>query len=231
MTRPTDCDALRELLDERLDGGLDAERSARLESHLGVCADCRTAAAQLETLRTATDRLPRELEPARDLWPGVERRLEPRRGWLHSVAALMDSALRRPAPFFAAAAAGLALTVAVWIWRTEPAPTGSPTATPASLAVDAESIASRNRARAELARFEDGVLLAHQDLLEAVQSQPDRFSPETLEALEENMRIIDQAIGQIRTALDDDPFNHRLNLLLAAQYQHEVQLLKRLSGV
>ena len=45
------------------------------------------------------------------------------------------------------------------------------------------------------------------------------------------MRIIDQAIGQIRIALEEDPLNQRLNMLLATQYQREVQLLKRVSGV
>ncbi len=116
----------------------------------------------------------------------------------------------------------------MWLWRSQPAPT-----TAAAPAV--EAAASRFdpafASRAEQARSEDGMLLAHRDLVKAVELQRDQLSPETVAVLEENLRIIDQAIGQIRSALEEDPLNTRLRLQLAAHYQHEVQLLKRVSGV
>ncbi len=216
MTR--DCDRARELLHDRFERRLSNGDGDYLERHLEQCEECRSEAEELEALRVELSRLPRELEPERDLWAGIEHRLEPTGWW-------------RSASLLAAAAAILALGLGFWLWRGAAVPTGVDEAPRAAAHSEVTDDAGRNEARAEMARSEDGMLLAHQDLLSAVQSQSDRLSPETVAAVEENMRIIDQAIGQIRTALEDDPLNQRLNMLLAAQYQHEVQLLKRVSGV
>ncbi len=64
-------------------------------------------------LETAIDRLPREREPAVDLWPGIEAGLDgPGRRWTV------------PASLAAALAAGLALTV--WLAAPVPGPATSP---------------------------------------------------------------------------------------------------------
>lgn len=225
-----DCRKAREMLHERLDGQSTPADDARLERHLGACGGCRSEAEQLEALRAQTSRLPRTVEPRRDLWAGIERRLESswRQRWRSGT--WFPGQLWHPASL-AAAAAVVALGLGLWLWRGEPLSTRAPDATRATAPAAVIDDEGRNQTRAELARFEDGMLLAHQDLLTAVQSRSDRLSPETQAAVEENMRIIDQAIGQIRTALEEDPLNQRLNMQLAAQYQHEVHLLKRVSGV
>ena len=78
-------------------------------------------------LRAAVRELPGEIEPSRDLWPGVEARIAPgsRRPWLQGP--------WRPAPGFplaAALAAALAVAIgAVWLLRQTPA--GAPPVAPA----------------------------------------------------------------------------------------------------
>ena len=57
----------------------------------------------------------------------------------------------------------------------------------------------------------------------------DEVSQETLAVIEENLRILDQAIAQIHTALDEDPGSRNLNQLLAARYRQEVGLLSQMS--
>jgi hypothetical protein len=225
-----DCERAREMLHDRLDDRLSATDSTHLERHLDACDGCRSDAAELEGLRAETLRLPREVEPRRDLWPAIERRLAPswRQRWL---GARLAGTLRQSAPLMAAAAAVLAFGLGFWLGRGETPSNSAPEAIRAAAPLGGAELAARNHNRAELARSEDGMLLAHHDLLTAVRSQSDRLSPETRAVVEENMNIIDQAIGQIRTALEDDPLNPRLNMLLAAQYQHEVELLKRVSGV
>ncbi len=224
------CRNFRTELQERLDGTLSEARRSELDRHLDGCETCRAAADELTLLRTATQALPHEIQPDRDLWPAVERRLEARPqpiGWWRRLSQIFSTsgALGQPAPLAVALAGVLALALAVWVWQE------APTTVPEPTAGAVPSSAASLRTSAELARFEDGMLLAHQDLLAAVELQTEHMSPETVAAIEENMRIIDQAIGQIRTALEDDPLNPKLNMLLAAQYQHEVELLKRLSGV
>ena len=82
-----------------------------------------------------------------------------------------------------------------------------------------------------LARSEDGVLLPRTDLLETLEMKRDVFPAETLSAIEEDVRLIDQAIAEVRAALDESPDNRQLELLLAARYQQEVALLNRVNQV
>ena len=68
-------------------------------------------------------------------------------------------------------------------------------------------------------------------LLASLDRQRDRLPAESIEAVEQNLRLIDEAIREIRTALEQNPDNRQLNFLLADAYQQEVQLLKRLNNV
>lgn len=207
-------------IEERVEGSLDEERERELDRHLEECANCRVALHGALQLKRATDGLRRQVEPSRDLWPGIAARVaEPRP---HPISAIF----RRPQARFAwgaLAAAALALTLGLTFSSRTPQVTPSPASIEASEA--------RLAANAEISRSQDGVMLARQDLLEAIERQKEHLAPETVRVLEENMRIIDQAIGQIRSALDEDPQNSSLNMLLAAQYQREVELLKQISGV
>ena len=45
------------------------------------------------------------------------------------------------------------------------------------------------------------------------------------------MILLDQAIGELRAALDEDPQSLRLRMLLASRYQQERKLLQRVSRV
>ncbi len=86
-------------------------------------------------------------------------------------------------------------------------------------------------ARAQLARSEDRVQLTRRDLIAAIERHRDVIEDDALEVLEENMRLIDRAIGEIRLALDEDPQNRRLRMLLANRYRQERKLLQSVSRV
>ena len=53
-------------------------------------------------------------------------------------------------------------------------------------------------------------------------------SPETREVVERNLRVIDEAIEELRQALAADPGNPQLENLLLAQHRTEIDLLQRL---
>lgn len=173
---------------------------------------------EFQDLAEAARRLPRSIEPERDLWPGIEARLdetveEPpagrivrpdfafgRRGWLAAaavlvacVAALSTGVLRRD---HSGAGGGSAIVEAD---RPVTASLDAIDATHASASRDVLAALSRNR-----------------DL-----------DPETVELIRRNLEIIENAIAEIRAALADDPENPGLNRLLTAEYQRRGEVLRR----
>lgn len=72
------CTAWTEKLHDYVDAAdtLSAADHRSLEHHLEACAACRAELESLRRLRAATFALPRELPPARDLWPQISAQLE-----------------------------------------------------------------------------------------------------------------------------------------------------------
>ena len=69
------CHDLRSSIDDLLDGGLSLAAEQALREHLAGCPSCRAELERSERLRRQVADLPREVEPSRDLWPGIERQL------------------------------------------------------------------------------------------------------------------------------------------------------------
>ena len=82
-----------------------------------------------------------------------------------------------------------------------------------------------------LARSEDGVHLPRSDLLAVLEQKRGAVPTEAFSTLEANVKLVDQAIAEVRAALDESPGNRQLELLLAARYQQEVALLRQVSRV
>jgi hypothetical protein len=57
------------------------------------------------------------------------------------------------------------------------------------------------------------------------------LGPEASDSVEEGLQVLDQAVAEIRLALDENPDDRRLRLALAAKYQQEVRLLQRVSRI
>jgi hypothetical protein len=55
------------------------------------------------------------------------------------------------------------------------------------------------------------------------------LSPETLDVVEENMAVIDEAIERIENALSENPGDSRLMGRLRFAYQQEIELLRRVN--
>ena len=138
MRKP--CTGLEERLNDSLDGLLSAAEGQELDRHLQGCPGCREFLQGLKELARESAVLPRSLEPARDLWPGIEASLPGRR----------VSSLRSGWRLGLAAAAVLAgVTAAVLLLRPQAADT------------DAEPrvrLASRSTVESEYLRMNDRVL-------------------------------------------------------------------------
>ena len=76
------------------------------------------------------------------------------------------------------------------------------------------------QAEAEYAR-------ATAQLMAAIDARRGALPPRTVAALEENLKTIDAALADVRTALRSDPSNPHLNLLLASTHQRKVEVLRQ----
>jgi len=209
------CQQIQQHLNDYLDDELSREIRESVREHLGECLVCRRELEELRALVDRAGKLKAEIQPARDLWPGVRARLvtsqDAEHPWWLQLAAAGITILVLSVPFSV-----------WWVGRqdTEARPH-------AQAGRETESVS----VQAELARSEDGVLLARTDLLTAIERHRDVIEDDALRNLEDSMNILDRAIGELRAALDEDPYNLRLRMLLASRYQQERRLLQRVSRV
>lgn len=211
------CAEVDDRLDDYLDGTLGEGDFQELELHLHGCDACRGAERELRSLLAQAAALPRELTPARDLWPEIEKRLA--RGNLLGFPA--KPAVRRAWLAVAAAAAlvvaaGLALRSRGTAPREASLEAGG-TPTNVALSTQPAGVLEAEREYAKAA----SVLLA------ALDSTKERLSPQTLATVERDLQAIDQALADIRKALEKDPGSDALNHLLASTHQRKVKVLQQ----
>jgi hypothetical protein len=217
------CQDVRARLDEWAEGTLPAEARREVAAHLKTCAGCAAEARGLEALVAAAAELPREILPPRDLWAGIDARLD-----APDVAISTRRGPPSGLPRWALVAAALALvvvTAAVSSMLTRrydeamalklrrgggeaPIASGTPTS-------------GRPATGEDEARF----LAASQELLDGLERQ--NLSPETMEIVRRNLAAIDAAIVELRAALERDPGNGELNRMLLATYQRKIDLLEQ----
>jgi hypothetical protein len=155
-----------------------------------------------ERIDAALASLPRELQPARDLWPGVESRLEPRgrRGmWAWQVAAAL------------ALVAVSSLITASLVRRADTpvarasAPVSQPAVMPAAFGPSYSLNAEYDKARGQLAA--------------------DLEPPSARHKLEANLAEMQRAAAEINAALARQPGDPLLEELLLNTYQDELGVL------
>ena len=206
-TTTMDCDRALEALDDYVDGTLGEAAFQEVELHLAGCADCAAEHRMLRELLARAAELPPSVAPPRDLWPGIAERLAPRR----------PAASRWTMGLAAAAALAVAVTM---VSRPGPeTPAGTPAGTPVAAAAEGLPPALE-QAEADYAR-------ATAQLMAAIEARRGALPPRTVAALEENLKTIDAALAEVRTALRSDPANPHLNLLLASTHQRKVEVLRQ----
>ena len=75
--------------------------------------------------------------------------------------------------------------------------------------------------------FEQDYIEQAAALSDVLGTERGRLAPQTIETLERNLRIIDQAIAESRAALEADPGDPDLRLLLRASHEQKVALLEQ----
>jgi hypothetical protein len=169
----------------------------------------------------------REELPQRDLWPGVQSRLEPR-DRLRSSGASQATTFTFTLSQLAVAASFLIAVVAsaTWLATNRPAPAGGG---PEQEVIQAYREPAGTPAQGQIvqANFADAQFnAAVSDLERILREERDRLDPRTVLILERNLKAIDDAINEARMALESDPANPFLNSHLADARRRKLDLLR-----
>jgi hypothetical protein len=166
--------------------------------------------------------LPREIAPGRDLWPGIESRLEPR--------ALADR--RRPAWLWQAAAAvllvaGSSLLTATLMneRRDDGTMAASPVPVPAPGPAAVDTVQAMPVAFGPGKRLDPEYLAARKQLTVVLEERMARLPTSTRAKLEASLGELRRAAEQINVALAEQPDDPLLQELLLATYQDELAVL------
>jgi len=214
-------------LSDYLDGELNAAERAELEEHLSGCAEC---SAVLEQLRQVVARAQglEDRAPDSDLWSGVAERIraaasvsdldEHRR---HKQERFSQRRFSVSLPQLVAASVALMVVSAGSAWMVSKS---------GSLAGESAMPAAANgttmvaEVPAELATSYDAAVLQLELILEERRSQLDTV---TVRIIEENLLIVDRAIGQAQRALAMDPASIYLREHLAATKRQKLEFLRQ----
>lgn len=201
------CNELRARIDDYVRGTLSAADAAALEEHLDTCASCETFLSEAESRPAEVHALPKSVEPASDLWPGIHARLAPRGrgrgriampGWMLAAAAVLLIAVTSG--------------ITALLLRPQHRPTAiAPLSTFSPLEVQYASAASELSAELERARG--------------------RLAPATVRIIERNLAVIDSALAETRRALAQDPGNATLERLVIAAWRQKMDFLRRATAL
>jgi hypothetical protein len=193
------CETVRDLIDSYVAGTLAAREAMALEQHVVSCAECAEDLAAARALRDPLRALPRQLQPPSDLWPAVRQRV----GW-------------RRTPGWGALAAAAVLLVAV-----------SSLVTALLLNRGGSGDEPLASGSAAVQVIEAGYVEQARDLEAALEEGRDNLAPETIAIVERNLEIISNAIAESRAALEKDPANQDLRILLRTGHEQRVALLEQ----
>jgi anti-sigma factor RsiW len=222
-----DCERMDERLHDLVDGELSDAAVREVTAHLETCAACRDAVAALRSLKAEAAALPGSLAPGRDLWPEIERNLEAGRTGLLSFVAPRRASGRRSATISWGWPAGLAAAAVLLVAATAVITMVLMRGGPGSPGERAAAAPAEQAVLASFRQAENDYLRATDDLRAVLERRRDDLAPETVALLEENLRVIDAAINQMWTALENDPSQARNRHLFNRLYQQKVMLLQQ----
>jgi predicted anti-sigma-YlaC factor YlaD len=219
------CHQVNAILDDFVDGAVSNDQRAQVARHLESCDECRASEARLRALLAKLRALPREVEPPRDPWLGITRRI------MAEKVVEADFAARARRRYLLGAAAVAAAAVIVGIGVVTAVLVRNERATRVAGSVQHPATSAVMPASLGLAQAQATYAAARGQLLAALEARKGTLSPQTLAVVERNVRIIDRAVAEMQAALARDPANREIPELLVAAYQQEIDLLQRVTSL
>ena len=184
-------------LGDYVDGTLDTRGVAMVDAHLRQCRSCRAVVDDLRALRAASRSL-ESLTPPPHLWPRIAAavELDSRRPAIRRLFSLGTLGLK---PMFAAATVVALLGGGVWVsWHSVAAGTRAGVATPQATSDVVAAIEPTDDQMQSAEQHYTRVIASLEQI-----AQTDRTTLDTPVAavVDENMAVIDEAIGESREAL------------------------------
>lgn len=227
-----------DVLNDFVDGRIDRQTASDISAHIASCPACSARHDELASLVSSAKQLPRSALPPDDMWADLRTALDSRKDVTLSRAG--ESAVRpairtRPKTarkFVAMLAAAAVILIAL---------SSGITALVMKRSSVPIAIRQPNEVRDTAAQRSPGVLTASfrqaeseynrtiDELAQAVDTQRDRLSPETIRTVDRSLAVVDSAIAEARAALMADPNNQMLMDLLSTSYQRKLDLLRRTS--
>jgi hypothetical protein len=242
MGTAMNCEHYNQAIGELIDGTIAPARRRELDDHLASCESCRAVAADLRQIREVSARLPVH-RPSERVWEHLSARLpvaltespgrtqdEPPRGGFFS--ALLTPRWRLAWGGGLAAAVAALVLVAVFLPRdrptaprvvattaTRPQPAGSPSVH----AGDADLVQSvESELRMATQHYEKAI----GGLEQMATAGEGTLDPKVAGAIRQNLTVLDRAIGESRTALQNQPTNELAQESLFEAFRRKVGLLQ-----
>ena len=253
--QPMTCDTFDQRLQGLLEGDLAGADQARVRNHAAACTRCAGVLHDMESIRAQAAALP-DMMPSRDLWVGIEsritapvvalpasrvaRRTFARPMWLAAAGlalvagtsaityyatsrSLGGAAAERPA---AVAQHPVSSPPVIVAQAPEPAPTApAPAARSERASASRGSLVSNDEA-ARAVGPEATYTKEIQQLQRALRLRRSQLDPATVAEVENNLRVIDEAIRRSRAALTRDPASGFLSEQLTHALDKKVELLR-----
>lgn len=182
-----------------------------------------------DDVMTLARRLDTDVQPERDLWPGIEAAIRTTSGENQAAGRERFGEPRRFG-WFAQAAAVLLLVGAssgvTWLAMQEDAATT--VLPPAGDELAFEPVSGSFGSRYTLGPdFQD----ARASLVERLDAELERLPQETRAEVEKNIAVIRTAIAEINRALAEEPDNALLQELLISAYGEEIAIMRKVDGI
>ena len=194
-------------------------------------------------MRALLSTLPRELPPERDLTQEIAAQTWDSRERLPGAAGIDAEATKRqrkPSPWWsgqgmklaAAAVALIAITSAVTtvLVRDQGGQLDDASATVAGAAIDGDP-AVLEASFARDTDVENQYASAIADMVDALNANRDQLAPETVELIEENLRVIDEAIRHSLAALESTPGSLPLQQAVMTSYERKLDFLRQAAAI
>jgi len=207
-------------LQELVDGTLGAIRSAELQQHLDSCPECRALHDDLRRIHDAAAAL-RPVVPPDHIWLQIAGRLR-QEGRVHDRPAAASA--RRAQYVWLAIAATLVLAVGAALFLV--LSRGATPPTPAVADSNAAGIDSVQSGVEDLRKAEQLLQSGVAKLKEGLGSDKQTLPPAVATTLDRNLQILDQAIAENSSALQQDPQNVAARNGLFDLLQRKISLLQ-----
>ena len=206
------CERVQQLLDDFVDGLLPEGDRSRLEAHLTGCDSCRRDLAALQALLDNAADLPAEIDPSKDLWSAVKSQIGEERS-----APSRFSFFNRPKYALAAAALFVLVTAGSLLL---------PRMIERGMGSIEWMMTEWQIGQITTAAMERQYLGAIEELSYAVAERRAAVPESALAMIDQNLRVLDDAIEESRSALWNNPSDRELQSILSTVYQQKVELLQ-----